>query len=84
MADLTKPSPADDQQMSRSNDPEVTAAMDAEAAEQAMQSRRQRLAGEATGVGSIGFDDPGAFDVGAEGRNVQDEPELDDPEQARP
>ena len=49
-----------------------------------MQSRRQRLAGEATGVGSIGFDDPGAFDVGAEGRNVQDEPELDDPEQSRP
>ena len=84
MADLTKPTPADDQQMLRSNDPEVTAAMDAEAADQAMQSRRQRLTGEATGVGSVGFDDPGAFDVGAEGRNVQDEPELDDPEQARP
>ena len=38
MADLTKPTPADDQQMLRSNDPEVTAAMDAEAADQAMQS----------------------------------------------
>jgi hypothetical protein len=81
---ITDPTPADGQQMNRSNDPEVTAAMDASAADQAMQSRRQRLAGEATGVGSIGFDDPGAFDVGAEGRNVQDEPELDDPEQSRP
>ena len=34
----TDPTPADGQQMSRSNDPEVTAAMDASAADQAMQS----------------------------------------------
>ena len=76
--------PASGQQMDRSNDPETTAEMDAAAPQAALASRRQRLTGSAVGVGSVGFDDPGAFDVGAEGRNVQDEPELDDPEQARP
>ena len=53
------------QQMDRSNDPEVTRAMDAAAPELAMASRRQRLAGSAVGVGSVGFDESGAFDVGA-------------------
>lgn len=55
----------DHQQMDRSNDPEITAEMDEAAAEVAMESRRQRLTGSAAGVGSVDFDDPGAFDVGA-------------------
>jgi len=54
----------DRQQMDRSNDPVVTAEMDEAAAEVAMESRRQRLTGSAVGVGSVDFDDPGAFDVG--------------------
>ena len=64
MPDLTKPTPADHQQMDRSNDPEITEALDKAAPELAMESRRQRLTGSAVGVGSIDFDDPGAFDVG--------------------
>ena len=60
----TDPTPPDHQQMDRSNDPAETAAMDAAAAEQAMTSRRQRLTGSATGVGSVGYDEDGAFDVG--------------------
>ena len=54
----------DHQQMDRSNDPEITRAMDEAAPEAAMASRRQRLTGSATGVGSVGFDESGAFDVG--------------------
>lgn len=61
----TSPTPADHQQMDRSNDPEVTRAMDEAAPEAAMHSRRQRLAGSAAGVGSVGYDESGAFDVGA-------------------
>lgn len=53
------------QQMNRSNDPEVTAELDAAAPEMAMESRRQRLTGSAVGVGSVGFDEDGAYDVGA-------------------
>lgn len=52
------------QQMNRSNDPAVTAELDAAAPATAMDSRRQRLTGSAVGVGSVDFDDPGAFDVG--------------------
>lgn len=33
-----------------------------------MMSGHQTAAGSARGVGSVGFDDPGAFDVGAETR----------------
>lgn len=61
----TSPTPSDHQQMDRSNDPAVTQAMDAAAAGVAMHSRRQRLTGSAAGVGSIDYDDEGAFDVGA-------------------
>lgn len=74
MADLTKPTPVEHQQMNRSNDPEITAALDEAAPEMAMASRRQRLTGQATGVGSVGFDESGAFDVGAGEREPQDEP----------
>jgi hypothetical protein len=56
---------AEHQQMDRSNDPKVTRAMDAAAPEVAMASRRQRLTGSAVGVGSVGFGESGAFDVGA-------------------
>lgn len=70
----TAPTPADHQQMDRSNDPEVTKAMDAAAPEAAMASRRQRLTGSATGVGSVGFDETGAFDVGAGEPEPGDEP----------
>ena len=74
----TAPTPADHQQMDRSNDPDLTAEMDAAAPEVAMTSRRQRLTGSAVGVGSVGFDDPGAFDVG-DGPDPQDAPITDDP-----
>lgn len=61
----TAPTPTDGQQMDRSNDPDLTAEMDAAAPEVAMASRRQRLTGSAAGVGSVGFGETGAFDVGA-------------------
>ena len=38
--------------------------MDEAAPEQAMISRRQRLTGQATGIGSVGFQETGTFDVG--------------------
>jgi len=79
MPDLTKPTPADHQQMDRSNDPEITEALDKAAPELAMESRRQRLTGSAVGVGSVGFDDPGAFDVGDGAPDPQDAPVTDDP-----
>ena len=55
----------DHQQMDLSNDPEEAARLKALAPELAMASRRQRLTGSAVGVGSVGFDESGAFDVGA-------------------
>jgi hypothetical protein len=61
----TSPTPADHQQMDRSNDPAVTQAMDEAGPQVAMHSRRQRLTGSAAGVGSIEYDEAGAFDVGA-------------------
>jgi len=61
----TDPTPPDHQQMDRSNDPEITRAMDEAAPGTAMASRRQRLAGSAAGIGSVGFEEDGAFDVGA-------------------
>jgi len=61
---LTQAAPAR-QQMDRSNDPEEARAMEAAAPAAAMASRRQRYAGSATGVGSVGFEETGAFDVGA-------------------
>lgn len=63
------------QQMDLSNDPEEAARLKALAPELAMASRRQRLTGSATGVGSVGFDESGAFDVGA----VDDDPEHPEP-----
>ena len=71
----TAPAPTDHQQMDRSNDPEVTRAMDEAAPALAMVSR-QRLAGSATGVGSVGFDEDGAFDVGDPDRDPSDNPEA--------
>ena len=75
---LTEPTPVDHQQMDRSNDPAVTRAMNEAAPELAMASRRQRLTGSATGVGSVGFDESGAFDVGA-ADDDPDRPEADAP-----
>jgi len=76
---LTAPTPADNQQMDRSNDPEITSALDEITPEAAMDSRRERLTGSAVGVGSVGFDEDGAFDVGAGERDPQDDPITDDP-----
>lgn len=53
----------DHQQMDLSNDPEEAARLKALAPERAMASR-QRLTGSAVGVGSVGFGESGAFDVG--------------------
>ena len=61
----TEITPATGQQMDRSNDRETTRKMDVAAPKAAMISRRQRLTGQATGVGSVGFQEDGAFDVGA-------------------
>jgi len=71
--------PASGQQMDRSNDPEITAEMDAAAPQAALASRRQRLTGSAVGVGSVGFDETGAFDVGAEEHAPQDDAVTDKP-----
>ena len=64
--------PASGQQMDRSNDPETTAELDAAAPEAALASR-QRLTGSAAGVGSVGFDQDGAFDVGAGDHEPRDD-----------
>jgi len=69
----TTPTPADHQQMDRSNDPEETRRLDAAAAETSMITRHAR-AGSAVGVGSVAFDDPGAYDVGDGERDPQDDP----------
>jgi hypothetical protein len=60
----TAPSPGT-QQMDRSNDPDQAEAMDRDAAAEAMRSEHQTFAGSAEGIGSVGFDESGAFDVGA-------------------
>jgi len=46
------------------------------AAEHAMESYHQAFAGAATGVGSVAFDDPGAFSVGGE-ETAADQPRED-------
>ncbi|NBB64120.1 Tat pathway signal protein [Pseudomonas sp. ODNR1LW] len=68
----TEVTPATGQQMDRSNDPKVTRDMDAAAPEAALISRRQRLTGQATGIGSVGFQETGAFDVGDQERSAVD------------
>lgn len=65
----------DHQQMDLSNDPKEAGRLKALAPELAMASRRQRLTGSATGVGSVGFDESGAFDVGA----TDDDPDHPEP-----
>lgn len=70
--------PAEGQQMDRSNDPETTAELDAAAPEAALASR-QGLTGSAVGVGSVGFDESGAFDVGADAHEPQDDAVTDKP-----
>ena len=67
------------QQMDRSNDPDEARALDETAPEIALASRRQRLIGSAVGVGSVGFDESGAFDVGADDHEPRDDPITEDP-----
>lgn len=74
----------DHQQMDRSNDPEITKAMDALAPEVAMASRRQRLTGSAEGVGSVAFDDPGVFEIEPDDGDRQDGAITDDPPPPKP
>ena len=57
-------------QMDRPYDPDERARMDREAPELAMGDGHNALAGSAAGVGSVEYDDPGAFDVGT-GRRPQ-------------
>lgn len=73
----TAPTHPDHQQMDRPNDPDVTRAMNEAAPEVAMASRRQRLTGSAVGVGSVGFDESGAFDVGDPDHDPRENPEAD-------
>lgn len=72
-------SPASGQQMDRSNNPDTTRQMDEAAPEVALASRRQRLTGSAAGVGSVGFHEDGAFDVGADDHAPQDDAITDKP-----
>ena len=69
----------DHQRMNLSNDPDEAARLEKAAPDRALSSRRQRLTGSAVGVGSVGFDESGAFDVGAGDPAPQDEPITDDP-----
>lgn len=62
---MSEPITPDHQQMNLSNDPEEARRLKEAAPEAALESRRQRLTGSAVGVGSVGFDEDGAFDVGA-------------------
>ena len=66
---LTKAAP-EHGQIDRPYDPEERARMDREAPELAMGDGHNALAGSAAGVGSVEYDDPGAFDVGT-GRRPQ-------------
>ena len=75
----TEVTPASGQQMDRSNDPETTRELDEAAPATALHSRRQRLTGSAVGVGSVGFDENGAFDVGADDHAPQDDAVTDRP-----
>ena len=68
-SNLTKAAP-EHGQMDRPYDPEERARMDREAPQLAMASDHHALAGSAAGVGSVEYDDPGAFDVGT-GRRPQ-------------
>ena len=64
------------EQIDRPEDPEARREMDEHAAELAMQSDHQAFAGSADGVGSVEFDDPGAFGVAPRVETpVEDEPE---------
>lgn len=65
---LTEPSPAQGG-VQRELDPH-------EAAERAMQSEHQAFAGSAEGVGSVEFDDAGAYEIGAEGERKDREAEA--------
>lgn len=58
-------------------DPVLPHPQEGSPSELAMASR-QRLTGSATGVGSVNFDDPGAYDVGADEHHPEDEPMVDD------
>ena len=51
-------------QMNRPYDPEERARMDREGPRLAMHSDHHARAGSAAGVGSVAYDDPGAYDVG--------------------
>jgi hypothetical protein len=53
----------------------LPAAPEGSPSELAMASRRQRLTGSAVGVGSVGFDESGAFDVGADEHHPENEDE---------
>lgn len=55
------------EQMDRPVDPSALQVMDDEAAALAMRSDHHALAGSAQGVGSVAFDDPGAYDVSRPG-----------------
>jgi hypothetical protein len=56
----------DHQQMDLSNDPEEAKRLLETAPERALESRRQRLTGSAEGVGSVGFEEDGVFEIEGE------------------
>jgi hypothetical protein len=58
----TRASP-DVEQFDRAHEPERRRAMDRDGPIEAMRSEHQSFAGAAEGIGSVGYDDPGAYDV---------------------
>lgn len=69
----------DHQQMDLSNDPEEAKRLRETAPARAMESRRQRLTGSAQGVGSVGFEEEGVFEIDPDDGDRQEGAVTDDP-----
>ena len=69
----------DHQQMDSSNDPKEAARLAETAPERALESRRQRLTGSAEGVGSVGFEEDGVFEIDPDDGDRQEGAITDDP-----
>jgi hypothetical protein len=69
----------DHQHMDLSNDPEEAKRLLETAPERALESRRQRLTGSAEGVGSVGFDEEGVFEIAPDDGDRQEGAITNDP-----
>ncbi len=64
------------QQMNASNDPKEARRLAEDAPEAALTSRRQRLTGSAEHVGSVGFQEPGVFEIEGEDEKPGDQGDV--------